>query len=46
MKTIWRTTGGLILGGALLLPAAQAATGLAIHRCLRWILETLLEDWL
>ncbi len=28
MKTIWRTIGGLILGGALLLlPAAQAATG-------------------
>jgi hypothetical protein len=27
MKTIWRTIGGLILGGALLLPAAKAATG-------------------
>ena len=27
MKTIWRTIGGIILGGALLLPAAQAATG-------------------
>jgi hypothetical protein len=27
MRTIWRTIGGLILGGALLLPAAKAATG-------------------
>jgi hypothetical protein len=29
MKTIWRTIGGLILGGALMLPAAHAATGYA-----------------
>jgi hypothetical protein len=27
MKTIWRSLGGLILSGTLLLPAAQAATG-------------------
>lgn len=27
MKTIWRTIGGLVLSVALLLPAAQAATG-------------------
>jgi pimeloyl-ACP methyl ester carboxylesterase len=29
MKTIWRIIGGFILGGALLLPAAHAATGYA-----------------
>ena len=29
MKTIWRTIGGLILGGALLVPVVHAATGSA-----------------
>ena len=30
MKTIWRTIGGLILGGALWLPAAHAATSTGV----------------